>query len=924
MISLTLIAAVAIKRIIAQPILALAAVLGLAITAALAMSVSIYVDGVYYRTFVDELTQGGERSRPPSTFSFSYVGGNDSTWEHVRAIDSFLTDGLPPELALPTEFTVQHFKTGSYNLLPRAADPLDTPAAPGRFRLGFISNIDSHISFLEGSAIRPSTAEDAPLEVLVTSSAAADFDLQVEETFLLAINSTIQLPIRIAGIWYPNDPNEAYWFTNPTVLYDYLLISPEVFATRVAPLLPGSAYAGDWHVVMSGSRVDYASATGLIERINRVENITQSNFPGLRLMVSPRDALRRYVDDAQRLTVQLYAFGAPILGLLTVFLVLAAQLSIEGRRNEIALLRSRGATTAQVLRSTLAESILLGIGALLVAVPLSLIFARLMGQTRSFLDFTAAGDARVLLNRPALFSGVAVLLITATAQMLPVLAAARHSITTYKQTRSREHLAPWWQRLGLDVLLMIPAAYGGYMMTQQGSIANEGNFTQNPLANPLLFLVPALSALALTLFVLRLLPIALRLFSWVLTRTRSVAILVTARRLARVPASYVMPMILLILTLSLSAFIAALADSLQDHLYDAEFYELGADAKFLDFGVEVAGAPNLSERFSFLPITQYVQGPFAYAAGRVGQYDARIVVGGRTHTGRFLAIDRYEFTQVAFWRADFASVDLGTLMNALAVNPSAVLAPLDFLQANALAIGDQIVVTVESRSSGVRLDMPLQIAGQFELFPTWYPADGPLFVGNLDYLFERTGGDFPYHIWFDAAPEFRRSQMGAPEWQPIALHSPWYQINQEEQSPERQGVLGLLSVGFLGAAVLTVIGFLLHVLFSFRQRFIEIGMLRSIGLSMRQLTALLAAELAFLILIGGLIGTGLGILASLFFVPYSQAGNSIPPFLVEIAWPAMIRIYGLFTGLFVAALAALALLLRRMRIAQAVKLGETL
>ena len=32
--------------------------------------------------------------------------------------------------------------------------------------------------------------------------------------------------------------------------------------------------------------------------------------------------------------------------------------------------------------------------------------------------------------------------------------------------------------------------------------------------------------------------------------------------------------------------------------------------------------------------------------------------------------------------------------------------------------------------------------------PTWYPQDkGPLYVGNLNYLFERAGGLFPYEVW---------------------------------------------------------------------------------------------------------------------------------------------------------------------------------
>ena len=152
-------------------------------------------------------------------------------------------------------------------------------------------------------------------------------------------------------------------------------------------------------------------------------------------------------------------------------------------------------------------------------------------------------------------------------------------------------------------------------------------------------------------------------------------------------------------------------------------------------------------------------------------------------------------------------------------------------------------------------------------------------------------------------------------------------IATEQRKPERQGLFGVLSVGFLAAALLTVLGFFLYALFSFRRRFIELGTLRAIGLSPGQMTTFLAWELAFVVLLGLGAGTILGGLVSNVYIPFLQVGNTpqsmTPPFLVEIAWPAIIRIYILFGTLFVVALSVLAALLLRMKIFQAIKLGET-
>jgi putative ABC transport system permease protein len=205
-------------------------------------------------------------------------------------------------------------------------------------------------------------------------------------------------------------------------------------------------------------------------------------------------------------------------------------------------------------------------------------------------------------------------------------------------------------------------------------------------------------------------------------------------------------------------------------------------------------------------------------------------------------------------------------------------------------------------------------------------------VGNLDYLFEQAGGQFPYSVWMaadtTADPEgFAKDGIRILSGQVVDWESPGPEILQEQRKPERQGLFGLLSVGFGAAAVLTVLGFLLYALFSFRRRYIEVGVLRAIGLSAPQMVGFLAWELAFLIVMGGLVGTGLGAFVSALFIPYLQVGTgetaNTPPFVVQIAWPAIIRIYILFGLLFVAALVGLAVLLRRMKIFQAIKLGET-
>jgi putative ABC transport system permease protein len=288
-------------------------------------------------------------------------------------------------------------------------------------------------------------------------------------------------------------------------------------------------------------------------------------------------------------------------------------------------------------------------------------------------------------------------------------------------------------------------------------------------------------------------------------------------------------------------------------------------------------------------------------------------------------------------------------MNQLAANPTGLLVPSSLIAEEELEIGDTLRLAVTTGVAGQSIGFEAPIVGSFDLFPTWYPDSGTMVVGNLEELTLRAGTEYPHEVWLgtsrDADPESisyavrgfsilldqqadqsRLVQDGlntiVQDWSSAELN-----IRTEQRRPERQGLFGLLSVGFVASALLTVLGFLLYALFSFRRRFIEMGMLRAIGLSIRQMTALLAAELAFLVLLGIGVGTALGVFASRLFVPFLQIGASAqsqyPPFQIEIAWLSIAQIYVLFALLFVAALSTLSGLLVRMKIFQAIKLGET-
>ena len=936
---------VSLQRLWAQKGLTAATLAGLVAGVALIMAVPLYADAVSFRVLEEQLSRSADRARkPPFAYLYDYIGSwaGPVTWADTRPLDDYLRGPGAAALGLPVTVLTSHFETGVYRLYPggqNSSGVYAADAALGPATFATAADLAGHVTLTSGAFPAAVTAPGAPVEVLVSDARANALGLQAGDELVMFNPNAAEreTPIRVAGTWVATNPDDDYWYFEPSFLAERLFVPLETFRDRIAGGAPAINRAV-WYIVADGNDITTGKVAALTAGAGAVMRRVENLLPDTRNPITPVDGFRGYQRAVAELTVLLAAFNVPIITLVLAFIVLITGLAVDQRRNEIAVMRGRGATPWQVVGFALVEGVVLGLLALALGTLLALALTQLMGQTRSFMDFSAGYDLRVALTQAGLRAGLLAVGLAVVAQVLPTLSASRETIITYKQEQARAVRKPWWQRAWVDVALFVVTLYGFYLLRQQGNILAAGaGAAGDPFRNPLLFILPSLAVFSLALLFLRVFPWVMEAFSWLATRTDSVGLLLGGRQLARTPRGYAMPLILLVLTVSLAAFSASLAQTLDLQLNDAMRYRAGADVKLIGAGVDFTppspfSAPDAETAKGglFLPLEEYRTFPGVTAATRVARYPASATVGESDVTGTFIGIDRAGFPAAAFWRYDFAPGRLGALMNELAAAPDGLLVSRDFLRQRGLREGDLLRVAVTTPDGVMELDA--QIAGALDYFPTWYAAaDGPLFVGNLDTLFAAAGGDMAYEVWLrtDGPPDLAALDAtlldrGLFGWR---YEEPHTAIAAELGRPERQGLFGQLSVGFLTAAVLTVLGFFMYALFSFRQRLISLGILRAIGLSVGQMTALMAFELGALILSGLTLGTALGVWISRLFIPYLQIGDAtadlVPPYLVEIAWPAVYQIVALFGLLFLAAIAALALLLRRMRLFQAIKLGET-
>jgi putative ABC transport system permease protein len=945
----------AARRLWNHRLLMLCLLVGLVAAVGLLSSIPLYADAVQHRLLQGELTETGIQ-RPPFAFLWRYVGAwhGEIDGAQLAPVDDYLSQLAAHTIRLPLVLQVHHAKTGNLRLFAAADSSAFKDRDPLLWTsLGFVTGLEEHVDLVAGSF--PSPAQSgADVPVLISRALAERMGLQVGEPYVLfgSGDDSAQIPIRVVGIWQPLDPSDPFWFYQSSSFNDMILTSEAAFDQRVAPVLEKPIALSAWYQVFDGSRVRSADVPELLGQIAAAQSRAEALLAYTTLDASPAEALTAYQQAARLLTVMLSIFSIPVVGLILYFVALIAGMVVRRSQAEIAILRSRGTTRLQVLLIHLLEGLLIGSAGLAGGLALGRWLAQMMIRTRTFLDPALleswfpgkVGGLDVVFTPAALRYGLLAVGLAVLALLLPALGVSRHTIVTFKWERARALLRPLYQRYFLDLLLLAVPLYGWYLLRQQGTITLVGS-GDDPFSNPLLFLVPALFCFSLALLFARLFPLLMRLLAWVVVILPGTTLLLTLRQLARAAGQHTGPLLLLSLTLSLAIFTASMAATLDSHLQDQVYYQVGANLNLAELGesTEQPDQPSLlsqpvttsakedeeGPRWLFLPVSEHLRVPGVRAAARVGDYAATSNIGGRQQAGRLLGVDRTDFPAVAFYRPDFAwGEPLAGLMNRLAANRSNLLVSQDFLARHNLAVGEPMRLTVSI--AGEVHEIEFTIAGPLALFPSLYPQDGPFFVGNLDYIYEAMGGTFPYDVWLATDPAVPGEEIVAGVRDlGLAVASTFdarATIADEQTRPERQGLFGLLSVGFLAAAVLTVLGFLVYAVVSFQRRFIELGMLRAVGLSVGQMASYLAGEQAILILTGGGLGTALGFWASTLFIPYLQVGADktaqVPPFVVQIAWDQLWTIYAVFGVMFVVAVTVLVVLLVRMKVFEAVKLGE--
>ncbi len=926
-----------------------AALLGaLTIAVAIPAAIPMYVEASTAR-LLDAGVANSSDTRPTFSYLFAARSQNQS-WSEIESIDAYIIGEATERLGLPTRHTSRLIETSRFPTElktdsletggPEATtpDPVDLGPRP----LATMSDATSVMTLTSGAMPGPPRfAENGSLslDVIMQTEEAERNDVQVGDR-LSSIDARIDptdpgrtLELVVVGLWQA-EPDDDRWIIDPELLANRLFISEEAMLEGIDQIRDDAVASTRWYAILDGTTLKTDDVGRLIERAAEVRREADEISPGTVLESDPIDSLITFRRRAGLLTRRLLSYGVPLLGLIAAFVSLIVSVATTSRRREILTLRHRGASPRTIVLTAAIESAILALASGVLGLIGARFLAALMGRTRSFLNFSNETGIAVGVSRPALLVAFCIALFGIAAQLIPVWLSARAVIGDSPNSRSSAARPPWWQRSSIDLMVILATGLVAWSVSR-----SQRTRTTEPLDDPTVMALPALLSLGAGLVVLRLIGPTLSTLASAVARTNSVGGLLALRRLARSPGTRSIPLLLLIMTVSLGTFTASMARTLDLQLFDEAHHAIGADRAITEAGAAIATPSVASDGFgsstSFqpepVPVESFERVWGIDQATRVGQLSGAVEAGLGQRSGvAVYAIQPESFTDVAFWRSDYSAEPLTELVERLDAQPEAVLVHRETAQQLDLRMGDtaELDLTFGRRLLTTRVI----VVGFIDQFPTWNPAsDDPAIIMNLDHVFNLSGEERLFDVWLRAGDEpidplQQDSDLASLGVRSLADLSPSARVEAAFDQPDRQGVFGLLSIGFISATLISVGALCLYSLSGLRSGLAEFGVLRAIGLSDRRLGSSIAIELGVLILVGITTGLAMGVGLSRWLIPVLLDTRPQPPapqFLAVTDWAAVGAIAATLAALFAVLVIILLSVLRRLRMFEAIKLGES-
>jgi ABC-type antimicrobial peptide transport system permease subunit len=515
------------------------------------------------------------------------------------------------------------------------------------------------------------------IRAVISDGMARSFVLRVGDRLPLSFKQNSAEPdvwIEVAGIVRPKNPRDPYWFGESSPLTSqstqrwsaqYSAIVPvDAFFPAVSSLFPRDKVELAWHALLSHNAFSAADIEPFQAQLTGLKAKLDAFQPHVTLYTGVPDILARFQRQLESIRVPLYILVAEVMLLALYFVTMVAALSIRQVEREFAILRSRGTSGWQIARIQFVEALIILAVALLSGPWLGAGLVKGLSWAGPLADLEQADWSLRLSQSIWLAAGVGTLACLA-GLLLPLGPALRRSIVTHQQMVARSTRPPWWQRLYLDVFVLVGGLVLLWRLRLYGEMITGG--PGGARLDWLLLLSPVALLLGTATILLRVFPLILRVMASFAARGRGLEGALALWQASRNPTHVTRLVLLLTLAIALGNLSTGLNITLDQSEYDRATYLAGNDLRLI------------SERAVPLVDLQSASGVLRLSGTWRGQGTVDLESTQIYPSFEVLAIEPDSFTGVTTYRDDFADQNMDELLNHLAVpggqHPSLLLLP---------------------------------------------------------------------------------------------------------------------------------------------------------------------------------------------------------------------------------------------------------
>lgn len=906
--------------------------IGFLLAAGMMSTVPIYMDSSLQRILIKDMQayQTETGLYPGEYVVTSSISVKDSNEQRRSAVNSMreLVDQQTARIHIPQANSKTVLTDGFMYLIT---------GKTARVKVIGMTGLADHAEIIQGRMFEPGQLPDGSFEIVCNEECLKTLGMSFGGTYQLQnsfFSAAEPLTVTVVGVFRQASENDSYWsetmedYLN-ALFMDYDTMLGDYLSTGLTTLSGAECrYSFDYQKMDLN---DLSSVTKAIE-----EDRTVYSDAGMSFSMGISDILSEYAVRAANLKSMLWILQIPTIVMLAFYLFMVSQLNVEQEKNEIAVFKSRGASSAQIFAIYAMEAGVLGLATFIIAPFIGLLLCNFLGVSNGFLEFVNRTGLAAKLSIDAFIYALIAIVIFFITTMLPIIPASKLSIVKYKQSKAKVVKMALWEKLCIDIILIAGSLIWYYFTARSiNRLFADGTYVSDGTINPLYFVFSTMFIMGAGLLFIRIYPYLLRLIYYIGKRFWTVPQYIAITSVARSQGGRErFLMLFLSVTFALGIFSANTARAINNSRSDRIYYNTGADVVIDAYW----RLENVDDDSSYVEIDmddyQNLEG--VDIATRVLRTDAKATCGGvQSNSADLMAIEPGKFSQTAWFRSDLLPVHWWNYCSALVDYKAGVLASRSW-EEKGVQLGDVVSVKIAGSDA-----VDLTVLAFVDYWPGINPSETiadertgeetqrDFLVCNYNYL-RRVTELQPYQIWLKmkdgATSEALYADIEAKHLKIQRITDSSQLLIEEKTDPALQGMNGALTLGFVVIMLMTVIGFLIYWIISIRSRTLQFGVLRAMGVTFREVISTLGWEQLLVSLVSIAMGFVIGGTASDLFVPMFRtmynAADQVPPFRVQGDPGDYIKLYVIIAVMLIGGFLVLGGIIRRININKALKLGE--